>query len=313
MKEEEKRGRLYRLLGDLPDRRRPVSSRLITKEEQKNFVLERLSLNLNGLEEVPACFVYPKKAKGRVPGILFNHSHGGRYNAGKDELLESAPYMFPVSYAEALTKEGYAALAIDAWNFGERAGRTESELFKEMLWKGQVLWGMMVYDSLRAIDYLVSRTEVNKDRLGTMGMSMGSTMAWWVAALDIRIKVCVDICCLTDFHSLINRRGLDGHGIYYYVPGLLKEFDTAGINSLIAPRAHLALAGNFDLLTPPEGLDKIDAALKKVYQSRGRIHPTRGLDKSSPYNAWRMVRYNVGHRETAEMRKEVLAFFRKKL
>ena len=78
-----------------------------------------------------------------------------------------------------------------------------------MLWKGQVLWGMMVYDSIRAIDYLVSRPEVDQKRLGTVGMSMGSTMAWWVAALDVRIKACVDICCLTDFHALIVNRNLD--------------------------------------------------------------------------------------------------------
>ena len=70
----------------------------------------------------------------------------------------------------------------------------------KMLWEGQVMWGMMVYDSLRAIDYLVSRPDVDAARVATLGLSMGSTMAWWVAALDTRIKVCVDICCLTDFH-----------------------------------------------------------------------------------------------------------------
>jgi hypothetical protein len=220
---------------------------------------------------------------------------------GKDELLESAPYMAQPSYAEALTKKGYAVLVIDAWNFGERSGRTESELFKEMLWKGQVLWGMMVYDSIRAIDYLVSRPEVDTIRLGTVGISLGSTMAWWVSALDTRIKVCVDICCLSDFQSMINNRTLDQHGIYYYVPGLLKEFDTVAINSLIAPRPHLGLAGNLDLLTPPEGLDKIDAGLKKVYADRG-----------AP-DAWRLIRYNIGHRDTAAMRQDVLNFFRKRL
>jgi hypothetical protein len=57
-------------------------------------------------------------------------------------------------YAEILAGRGIASLCIDAWLFGERRGRTESEAFKQMLWNGQVLWGMMVYDSLRAVDYL---------------------------------------------------------------------------------------------------------------------------------------------------------------
>ncbi len=53
-----------------------------------------------------------------------------------------------------MTRRGYAALCIDTWAFGERRGRTESEIFKQMLWTGRVMWGMMVYDSLRAVDYL---------------------------------------------------------------------------------------------------------------------------------------------------------------
>ena len=125
---------------------------------------------------------------------------------------------------------------------------------------------------------------------------MGSTMAWWVAALDTRIGVCVDICCLTDFQALIDSRGLDGHGIYYYVPSLLKHFTTAQINALIAPRAHLSLAGNFDALTPPAGLDRIDAELRQVYEA-----------ESAP-EAWKLVRNDIGHFETAAMRATILSF-----
>ena len=57
-----------------------------------------------------------------------------------------------------------------------------------MLWNGRVLWGMMVFDNLRALDYLVSREDVDAQRLATLGISMGSTMAWWSAALDERIR-----------------------------------------------------------------------------------------------------------------------------
>ncbi len=113
-------------------------------------------------------------------------------------------------YAEQLTQKGYSAISIDAWGFGERhaEGRTESMIFKEMLWSGRVMWGMMVYDTLRAVDYLVTRPDVDSQRIATLGMSMGSTMAWWAAALDRRIKVCVDLCCMTDFHALIENQAL---------------------------------------------------------------------------------------------------------
>jgi len=266
----------------------------VSVEERGTYVLERLVLDLNGLEQVPACFIRPKEARGRLPAILYNHSHGGAYDVGKEELLAGQSYIKP--YAQVLAENGWCALCIDAWAFGERRGRTEGETFKEMLWSGRVMWGMMVYDSLRALDYLVSRTEVDASRMGTLGMSMGSTMAWWVAALDPRVKACVDLCCLTDYQALIADRGLDRHGIYYYVPGLLKHFTTSEVNALIAPRPHLGTAGNHDLLTPAAGLDRIDRELREVYAAEG-----------AP-DAWKLSRYDCGHLETAAMRKEVLEF-----
>ena len=206
-----RRSELRSLLGELPAVSGPVHATLLAAEESEHYVVENLLLDLNGTERVPAIFTRPRGRSGPVPAVLFNHSHA---DFGKTEMLHAGPYMPAQGWAEALALRGVAALAVDAWNFGERRGRTESELFKEMLWKGQVLWGMMVFDSLRALDYLTARPDVDPGRIGTLGMSMGSTMAWWVAALDLRVRVCVDICCLTDFGTLIRMRGLDGHGIY---------------------------------------------------------------------------------------------------
>jgi dienelactone hydrolase len=198
-------------------------------------------------------------------------------------------------YAQQLTSLGYAGLCFDTWAFGERRARgAESSIFKHMLWSGQVMWGMMVYDSIRALDYLESRDDVDDNRIGTLGISMGSSMAWWTAALDQRIKVCVDICCLTDFASLVETKNLDGHGVYYYVPSLLKHFTTAQINALIAPRPHLSLNGTADKLTPAKGLERIDAALKRVYADAGRP------------DAWKLLTYDQGHFENADMRRQIV-------
>ncbi|MGB8212623.1 MAG: acetylxylan esterase [Anaerolineales bacterium] len=292
---EERRQELYALLGDLPDRNRPVAGRVLSVTEEKAYILEKLSLDLNGVEAVPAYLARPK-TKGPHPCMLYNHAHAGDYALGKEELIRGRTLLQQPPYAEALAGRGIASLCMDARLFGERSGRTESAEFKQMLWQGQVLWGMMVFDSLRAVDYLCSRADIDSTRIGTMGLSMGSTMAWWLAALDTRIQVCVDICCLTDFQALIETGGLDGHGIYYYVPALLKHFSTAEINALIAPRPHLSLAGNYDPLTPPAGLERIDRELKAVYGALGRPE------------AWELKRYEVGHLETAEMRAAVLEF-----
>ncbi|GMV80678.1 MAG: hypothetical protein AMXMBFR7_18620 [Planctomycetota bacterium] len=291
------RAKLYGLLGDLPPRKRPLHVRTLAVEEREAYVLERLVLDLNGMEPVPAFLTRPKRGRAPFPVVLYNHYHGGEYKNGKLELIEPrGVFGNRRPYGEELALKGIACLALDHWNFGERYSRAESELFKELLWKGQVLWGLMVYDNLRAVDYLCSRKDLDVRRIGTLGLSMGSTLAWWTAALDERVKVCVDLCCLTEYRELIETRGLDGHGIYYYVPGLLKHFEAADINALIAPRAHLSLNGNYDKLTPPRGLDKLDRALKRVYKRAG-----------AP-DAWKLFRRDVAHYETAEMRAEVLAW-----
>jgi pimeloyl-ACP methyl ester carboxylesterase len=295
----ERRKELYALLGDLPDRRRPIGGAKRSEERRDSFVLETWDLDLNGIEKVPAYVARPATVSGRGPGVVFNHSHGGGYKIGKQEFLEGRTYLHPVPYAKVLTDLGYVAICIDHWVFGERSHTTELDMFKGMLWQGRVLWGMMVYDSLRAVDWLVSRQDVDPSRIGTVGMSMGSTMAWWLAALDDRVKVTVDICCLTDFHTLVEKKGLSGHGVYYYVPGLLKHFTTSQINALIAPRAHLGLAGLQDKLTPVEGLDVIDKELTRVYAEQG--HPEH----------WKLLRYDVAHQETAEGRMEIMGFLKR--
>lgn len=177
-----RRDELYSLLGDLPERKSPLSVQKISEEAKNGFLVETLALNLNGLEPVPAVFIKPISAREPIPAVLYNHAHGGDYARGKRELLDGNQFLHS-PYAGVLTAAGYAVLCIDHWGFGERRGRTESEIFKQMLWQGQVVWGMMVYDSLRALDYLATRADVDASRIATLGLSMGSTMAWWLGGI----------------------------------------------------------------------------------------------------------------------------------
>ena len=128
-----RRQELYRMLGDLPDRRRPVSGKKRGEEARDGFVLETWELDLNGVEIVPAYLARPRTASGRAPAIVFNHSHGGGYKIGKQEFLEGRSYLHPVPYAKALTDLGYVALCIDHWVFGERSHTTEPDMCKAML------------------------------------------------------------------------------------------------------------------------------------------------------------------------------------
>jgi hypothetical protein len=259
---------------------------------------------LNGLEPVPALLLIPDEIQKPAPGLLYIHWHGGMYDLGKEQLLigdKAQP-----AYAPVCAEKGLVTLAIDSWCFGERKrvdpGRQgEEDAFKLMLWRGRVLWGMMMFDEFRALDYLASRPEVDARRLGALGMSMGSTKAWWLAALDPRVRLCLDVCCLTEFEELIKIKNLRGHGIYYYVPSLLKHFSAAQINELIVPRPRLSVNGRQDLLTPPEGVEKIRDYLLPLYQKYGREADCR------------IELFDGAHVELPEMRKLILEWLEKHL
>lgn len=292
---------LWAAMGELPEASGSVGEKRLRIEEREAFFIEHLVLDLNGYEPVPAIFVRPKRGTTPHPAVLFNHSHGGLFEIGKSELLGGCAYMLPRGYAYDLAGLGIASLCVDQMCFEERRGRTESATYKEMIWDGHYMWAWMVFDSLRALDYLCAREDVNAGKVGTVGMSMGSSMAQWVAALDERIRACVDICCLTNFDELAAERRFDEHGIYYYIPGLRRKFTTSQLNALIAPRAHLSIVGRFDPLTPPRGVDRDEREIRDAYEELGAAEN------------WVLARYPVGHVETEEMRADALRFFEKHL
>jgi dienelactone hydrolase len=276
--QSKRRQELWSLLGDLPWKHEPGPAKTIRIEQHDGYSLERLVLDLNRVEKVPAILLVPENRPPKAPGLLYIHWHGGMYDLGKEQLITGVTQQ--PAYAPYCAENGIVTLAIDSWCFGERkhakVGRIgEEDTFKLMLWRGQVLFGMMMFDEMRALDYLASRPEVDPARLGALGMSMGATKAWWLAALDPRVRLCVDICCLTDFDELIAAGNLDAHGIYYYVPSLLKHFNSSQINELIVPRPRLSVNGASDDLTPPKGVEKIRDYLLPLYRRYGKEEDCR--------------------------------------
>jgi dienelactone hydrolase len=309
----ELRRKLWRLLGDLPELFTP---RVVIRQKhsKSGYVLERFTFDNGVGDTVYGYVLIPGKRKGRGPAILYHHYHGNKYKSGKEEVITKAFPKLDFATGEALVREGYVVLCIDAYAFGERrfqgpAGereegrRTEVSLFKMFLWQGRTLWGMMVRDDLLALNYLLSRPEVNPKRVAAMGMSMGSTRTWWAAALDERIKVAVSVACLTRYQNLIAHGQVKQHGIYYYVPNMLKEkIDTESVIGLIAPRPHLTLTGTRDGGSPVDGVRIINAYQEYLYKLYGQPENFRGV-----------LYKGVGHQYTPQMWQETLSWLRKHL
>lgn len=292
-------------LGEMPARPSASNVRTLSKDRKNGYTIEKFVFD-NGVDaEVPGYIAIPDKRPGRLPAILTMHGHGST----KDNMFGYDPTSQNV--AELLTTKGFVVLGIDGYFNGERRGKgpagelemqrnadMEMSLFKLNLWLGRTLWGMMLRDEQIALDYLASRPEVDPNRIGAQGMSMGSTRAWWLAAIDDRIKAVVGVACFTRYEDLIAIRALRAHGIYYFVPGILKHFDSEGVMALLAPRPFLALTGDRDAGSPPEGMNKLEEILKRFYA----IHERPEAFQSVIYK-------DTGHVYNDDMKQRMVAWF----
>lgn len=246
--------------------------------EERHYRREDLCLDDGAGTAIPATFLRPRSGAPPYPAVLFHHSHWGDYAVGLEEVFQ--PWPVRETPAVSLTRRGYAVLAIDAYAFGGRRGRgpggpretgraEELSLAKLFLWHGTSLWARMLRDDQIALDYLSSRPEVDRRRIGATGMSMGSTRSWWLAALDARIAAVVAVACLTRYQDLVRARALHRHGIYYFLPGMLRHFDVEAVISLIAPRPFLALTGARDAGSPASGVRAIARACAPLWALHG--------------------------------------------
>jgi dipeptidyl aminopeptidase/acylaminoacyl peptidase len=300
------RAELTALLGRLPPRPAAPTVDIRSREDCGDYVVERFEFDNAAGAAVPGVILLPKERAERAPAILYSHWHGGEYAKGKIELFRKDHT--PEEPGPALVRRGYIVLAIDAYSFGDRSGHgpggpgekggtEEQSATKFNLWLGRTLWGMIVRDDLMALDYLASRPEVDPERIGVTGISMGATRTWWLMAMDDRPRTGVAVCCLTRYQDLIRNQALRYHGIYYYVPGLLNHFDTEAVVSLAAPRPLLFLSGETDPGSPPEGIRTIEATAKRAYALYGKE-----ADLESH------IYPGVGHEYTPDMWQRMLAW-----
>jgi dienelactone hydrolase len=298
---------LTQLFGAVPPRPRPVAATRIGRREMPDYTREDLVLDDGVGGRIPMALVLPHGARPPWPVILYHHSHWGDYSVGLDEIFE--PWPVRETPARAFARRGWAVASIDARAFGARQGQgpggpsetgyaEEQSLTKAFLWQGTSLWAMMVRDDLIALDYVAGRSDLDHRRIGATGMSMGSTRSWWLAALDDRVRVAACVACLTQYRALLRHRALARHGIYYFLPGMLRHFDTEAVLGLIAPRPLLTVTGARDAGSPADGVRALHRFCRGLWALHGRDRNFRGrLDPG------------VGHAYTRDMWNQVVAWF----
>jgi dienelactone hydrolase len=243
------------------------------------------------LERVPLLLVRPAKPSGRRPAVIALHGTGGNKDQLRGLLVEFA-------------RRGLIGVAIDARYHGERSGGARgAQAYVAAVtraWKtppGQPQEHPFYFDTCwdlwRTIDYLQTRPDVDGDRLGMMGFSMGGIETWLAAAVDDRVKVAVaahDAAAKDLGEPEVNAR-VCRELWNKVIPGMLDQFDCPSMIRLFAGRPLLILNGDRDPNCPLAGAKIAFGAAEAAYGEAGASEKLKVI-----------VAPDTGHKVTTQQR-----------
>ena len=117
---------------------------------------------------------------------------------------------------------------------------------------------------MRAIDYLLTRKDVDRDRIGVTGISGGGAVTIWIAAADERVKVAVPVSGMSDLESYVTNKIINGHCDCMLVVNTF-QWEWTTIAAMIAPRPLLFANSDKDSIFPMDGNRRIIERLRKCY------------------------------------------------
>lgn len=169
-------------------------------------------------------------------------------------------------------RHGIACLIIDTIQLGEFQGEHHGT-YKLGRWdwisKGYTPAGVEAWSSIRAVDYLLSRAEIDAERIGITGRSGGGAYSWYAAALDPRIKVAVPVAGITDLRNHVLDGCVEGHCDCMYMVNKYR-WDYGKLAALIAPRPLLLTNTDSDSIFPLDGVIRIHRQLESLYRRVGK-------------------------------------------
>lgn len=261
----------------------PLTPAVVSSETRDGLLREKITVASEAGVRVPVLVVRSAAAMGRLPAVVCLHGLGGN----KEGLS---------SYLEEFARRGFVGVALDARYHGDRSGdltKAMAEAFRTGR-EHPYLWDT-VWDTWRVLDYLQARPDVDKDRLGVMGISLGGHTTWMVSA-DPRVKAAVPCISVCSWKWQLERHGYEQRvrnlqGAFdsvkdalgepevnrkvvaaaweTWLPGIPKEFDCQDILAAMAPRPLLILGGDSDPVAPLEGAKEAFAVIEPAYKRAG--------------------------------------------
>ena len=185
-----------------------------------------------------------------------------------------------------LARMGFVVLTYDAIGQGERnfPGNIHHEAGYALLPLGQTIAGWMVWDSMRAIDYLLTQPDVDPERIGVTGNSGGGLNTLFTAALDERVRAAVVVGFTFEFNNWLKYGGT--HCTCTHLPGMFRGMEWFEIAGLIAPRALMMLQGDHDGIFPISGARRAGHDTEAIYALTGHASQARFTELAGQPHAY---------------------------
>lgn len=264
--------------------------KVLGEERRDGYVARKIEFNLSEFYRVRAYVLIPD-GKGPFPAINLLHDHGAHLFIGKEKMIrpfaedstvikdadEWQPKVYGGQYmGDYLARQGYLVFSTDAPMWGER-GRAEGVdrdkydiIAGNMMMYGRDLSAFMTYDDIASTEFLATLPEVDKNRIGCAGCSMGAYRAWMLSALSDRIKVGAAVCWMvtTDVQMTWKYGRKENGGFANCIPALRQYLDYPHVASLACPKPMLFISGSKDKLFPVPGVEKAFSIMHDVWDSQ---------------------------------------------
>ena len=243
---------------------RPERLRRVGTLDQGAYVVEKLVYETLPGTDVPAHLYRPARAGGKLPAILFVPGHWWADSKARPDFQ---------AFCINMARMGFVVLTYDPFGQGERGISWRDHRRTETLLVGVAQQAIVDFESLCALEVLLSRPEVDPRRVGMTGASGGGYNTWILAAIDPRIAVSVPVVGTSEFHEQIHVcRPLDWYSAKehcHFVPDLLTFANNHELAAMIAPRPILVISAHGDQSFPIPGIRQVVDYGRKLYSSLG--------------------------------------------
>lgn len=305
------------------DTTRDLQPEVVRREDCGDFTRERVEINTTAGYRAALYLLVPKNLTGPAPGVVALHDHGGYYFWGKEKLTRVEPvhpelqkfkdkYYSGRDIADELARLGYVVAVPDMMHWGERGmyfeadperiknrtpDVTEEDIkqFNARSWAHEELIGrtaltcgtsysaIITWDDQCAADYLCSRPEVDPDRVGCVGLSLGSVRSIFLGGLHPKVRASVAVCWMSEYQPLVRNNVRWAVGFTKLVPGLYPNLDWPDLGGLHWPGALMTVNGLKDELYPLDAAQRAVAKIEALFKKMGASENYQGVFFDGPH------------------------------